>query len=58
LENVVFKLELFEFSAKWYVKAYSDFYKYSKIIDCIENNNFSELNKNLKSEALTIQIVK
>jgi hypothetical protein len=43
---------------KWYVKAYSDFYKYSKIIDCIENNNFSELNKNLKSEALTIQIVK
>lgn len=43
---------------KWYVKAYSDFYKYSKIIDCIENDTLSELNKNLKSEALTIQIVK
>ena len=43
---------------KWYVKAYSDFYKYSQIIDCIENNTLSKLNKNLKLEALTIQIVK
>jgi hypothetical protein len=42
---------------KWYVKNYSDFYKYAKIIDCIKNGTQEKLNKNLKSEALTIQLV-
>lgn len=45
------------FRAKWYVKNYSDFYKYAKIIDCIKNGTQEKLNKNLKSEALTIQLV-
>jgi hypothetical protein len=43
--------------SKWYVKSYSDFYKYSKIIDCISNNNLESLNKNLKTEALTITLL-
>ena len=42
---------------KWYVKNYSDFYKYAKIIDCIKNDTREKLNKNLKTEALTIQLV-
>jgi hypothetical protein len=43
--------------SKWYVKSYSDFYKYSKIIDCISSNNLESLNKNLKMEALTITLL-
>ena len=43
---------------KWYVKHYSNFYKYAKIIDCIENDKIDTLNKNLKLEALNIQILK
>ena len=42
---------------KWYVKHYSNFYKYSKIIDCIENDCLDDLNKNLKMEAKTIQLL-
>lgn len=42
---------------KWYVKHYSNFYKYAKIIDCIENDKISSLNKNLKLEALNIKIL-
>ena len=42
---------------KWYVKHYSNFYKYAKIIDCIENDTIDTLNKNLKLEALNIQIL-
>jgi hypothetical protein len=42
---------------KWYVKSYSDYYKYAKIIDCIENDKIGNLNKNLKMEAKTINII-
>lgn len=41
---------------KWYIKYYSDYYKYAKIIDCIENNKLDSLNKNLKLEASNIKI--
>jgi len=41
---------------KWYVKAYINLYKYAKIIDCVDNDCISDLNKNLKMEAQTIQI--
>lgn len=41
---------------KWYIKCYSDYYKYAKIIDCIENNKLDSLNKNLKLEASNIKI--
>ncbi len=27
---------------KWYIKHYSNFYKYAKIIDCIENDKIDE----------------
>ena len=43
---------------KWYVKAYSDYYKYAKILDCITNDTLDQLNKNLKLEASYITILK
>ena len=42
---------------KWYIKSYSDYYKYSKIIDAIKNNNFDTLNKNLKLLANELKII-
>jgi len=42
---------------KWYVKNYSDLYKFAKIIEGIENDDLSALNKNLKLEALNITII-
>ncbi len=43
--------------SKWYIKYYSDLYKYAKIIDCIENDKIDTLNKNLKLEAQNIKIL-
>lgn len=42
---------------KWYVKSYSDFYKYSKIIEALRTNNSNELNKNLKLELKKCKII-
>jgi len=42
---------------KWYVKSYSDFYKYSKIIEALRTNDSSGLNKNLKLELKKCKIV-
>lgn len=43
---------------KWYVKSYSDYYKYVKIIDALVNNKFEDLNKNLKLFANELKIIK
>lgn len=42
---------------KWYVKSYSNFYKYSKIIEALRTNDSSELNKNLKLELKKCKII-
>ena len=42
---------------KWYVKSYSEFYKYSKIIKSLITNDTKELNKNLKLELKKYKIV-
>ena len=42
---------------KQYVKHYSNFYKYAKITDCIKNDCLDDLNKKLKLEAETIQLL-
>ena len=44
--------------SKWYVKSYSDYYKYSKIIEAINNDNLDSLNKNLKLLANELKIIK
>ncbi len=44
--------------SKWYVKSYSDYYKYVSIIKALKNNNFDELNKNLKLLANNLKIIK
>lgn len=41
---------------KWYIKMYHDIYKYKKIKKCLENNDLSELDKNLKLKASNIKI--
>lgn len=38
---------------KWYVKKYLNDYKYCKILEALHNNNYEELNKNLKTKATT-----
>ena len=38
---------------KWYIKKYLNDYKYCKILEAIHNNNYNELNKNLKTKATT-----
>lgn len=43
--------------SKWYIKSYSDYYKYCKIIEAIKNNNFDDLNKNLKILANELKII-
>ena len=43
--------------SKWYVKSYSDYYKYSKIIEAKNNNNLDSLNKNLKLLANELTII-
>ena len=43
---------------KWYVKSYSDFYKYASIIEALENKDLNILNKNLKLLAKQIKIIK
>ena len=42
---------------KWYVKGYTDVYKYTKIITAIKNNTLNELHSNLKTIAKNIQIL-
>ena len=42
---------------KWYVKSYSDYYKYVSIIKALRNNNLDELNKNLKLLAQKLKII-
>lgn len=44
--------------SKWYIKSYSDYYKYCKIIDVINNNTIDSLNKNLKLLANELKIIK
>jgi meiotically up-regulated gene 157 (Mug157) protein len=43
---------------KWYVKSYSNYYQYAKIIEALNDGNLDKLNKNLKLLASTIQIIK
>ena len=43
---------------RWYVKGYSEVSKYSKVINAILNNTVNELNKNLKTFAGKIKIIK
>ena len=43
---------------KWYVKGYLNIYKFTKMIECIQNNTLDKLNKNLKVEAKNITIIK
>lgn len=43
---------------KWYIKSYSDYYKYCKIIEAKKNNNLESLNKNLKLLANKLTIIK
>mgnify|MGYP003345926213 CR=1 FL=1 len=38
---------------KWYIKKYLNDYKYCKILEALHNNNYEELNKNLKTKATT-----
>jgi len=42
---------------KWYVKSYSNYYQYIKIINAIKNNDLTTLNKNLKLLANNIKII-
>ena len=35
---------------KWYVKGYTDKYKYRKMIDAIDNNTYDNLHPNLKTK--------
>jgi len=42
---------------KWYVKRYLNIYKYTKILDAIENKTINKLNKNLKLDAKNIKII-
>ena len=44
--------------SKWYVKYYHDLYKYIKVINAIQNNDFDKLNKNLKLLYKNITIIK
>lgn len=44
--------------SKWYVKSYSDYYKYVSIIKALRNNDFDDLNKNLKLLANNLKIIK
>ena len=43
--------------SKWYVKSYSCYYQYKKIIEAIKNNDLQSLNKNLKVLANKIKII-
>ena len=43
--------------SKWYVKSYSCYYQYKKIIDAIKTNDLNSLNKNLKVLANKIKII-
>ena len=43
---------------KWYVKSYSDYYKYVELIKALKNNNFDKLNKNLKLLVNNLKIIK
>ena len=43
--------------SKWYVKSYTNYYKYVEIIEAIRKNDFSSLNKNLKLLANNIKII-
>lgn len=43
--------------SKWYVKSYTNYYKYLEVIKAIKNNDFSTLNKNLKLLASNIEII-
>jgi hypothetical protein len=43
--------------SKWYVKSYSCYYQYKKIIEAIKNNYLQSLNKNLKVLANKIKII-
>jgi hypothetical protein len=43
--------------SKWYVKSYSRYSDYIKIIEAIKNNDLTSLNKNLKLMASNIIIV-
>ena len=38
---------------KWYIKKYLTEYKYCKILEALSNDNFEDLNKNLKTKATT-----
>lgn len=38
---------------KWYIKKYLNDYKYCKILEALHNNDYKELNKNLKTKATT-----
>ena len=44
--------------SKWYIKYYHDLYKYTKIIDAIQNDKIDKLNKNLKLLCKNITIIK
>lgn len=41
---------------KWYIKMYHDIYKYKKIKDCLNSNDLSKLDKNLKLKATNVKI--
>ena len=43
---------------KWYVKSYTEQYKYIKIINALINNTTDELEKNLKLLASELKIIK
>ena len=43
---------------KWYIQSYANYYKYSIIIEALENNDLSTLTKNLRSLAKQIKIIK
>ena len=43
--------------SKWYVKSYTNYYKYIQIIEAKRNNDLSTLNKNLKLLTSDIKIV-
>ena len=42
---------------KWYFKSYSDYNKYVSLIKALRNNNFDELNKNLKLLVNNLKII-
>ncbi len=45
-------------SFKWYIKSYAEYYKNNKLTDAIINGSIDNLNKNLKTLALEIKIIK